>query len=324
MTDRVRFSIFSANCNRNPELIISGGIKMNRNAFISLVLIVSLCLPFTYGGCSGGSGGGGGGASGSWYKSGFHWPANGEPFESENFKVFTDSASYQVVEEISQLAEDALADIEQLFDIDADRDFLFPLDQDKIDIYVYESYSPWQWGGWSYYAGLLIYSLDHPLRSDWGHTDPTIFILTLTHETMHAVESLLKASNDPRSVDVWLTEGIAEAVSGGTAGGVVTDLARLNELRQTYGMNLNPVAMFEYDYPDIDGVVYNYYYPMFQLAVEYLVDPNGHGRSYVDLKNLFMDVSVGVSFETAFQNRMGISVQNYEAQFFALMNGYLQ
>ena len=113
-------------------------------------------------------------------------------------------------------------------------------------------------------------------------------------------------------------------MSGGTAGGAITDLARFNELRQTYGMNLNPVAMYEYDYPDIDGVVYHFYYPMFQLAVQYVVDPNGHGRSYVDLKNLFMDVSVGVPFETAFQNRLGISVQNYESQFFSLMNGYLQ
>jgi hypothetical protein len=62
---------------------------------------------------------------------------------------------------------------------------------------------------------------------------------------------------------------------------------------------------------------------MFQLAVEYLVDENGHGKTFEDLKNLFLDVSVGVSFQTAFKNRLGISVKEYEMQFFDLMNDYL-
>jgi len=62
---------------------------------------------------------------------------------------------------------------------------------------------------------------------------------------------------------------------------------------------------------------------MFQLAVEYLVDENGHGKSFEDIKDLLLDVSVGVSFETAFKNRLGISVKEYEMQFFDLMNDYL-
>ena len=62
---------------------------------------------------------------------------------------------------------------------------------------------------------------------------------------------------------------------------------------------------------------------MFQLAVEYLVDKNGHGKSFEDIKDLLLDVSVGVSFETAFKNRSGISVKEYEMQFFDLMNDYL-
>jgi hypothetical protein len=82
--------------------------------------------------------------------------------------------------------------------------------------------------------------------------------------------------------------------------------------------------MHLYDYPDIDGVGYYYYYPMFQLAVEYLVDINGHGKSFNDLKNLLLDVSVGVPFPIAFNNRFEISLAEYERQFFDLMNDYLQ
>ncbi len=42
------------------------------------------------------------------------------------------------------------------------------------------------------------------------------------------------------------------------------------------------------------------------------------------LKNLFLDVSVGVAFPTAFKNRFEMSLGEYEGQFFDLMNGYLQ
>ena len=112
-------------------------------------------------------------------------------------------------------------------------------------------------------------------------------------------------------------------MSGGTAGGRITDLDQMNELRQKYGAYLNPIKMHRYDYPDVEGIIYNYYYPMFQLAVEYLVDENGHGKTFEDLKDLFLDVSVGVPFKTAFKDAFGMSVLEYEAQFFDLMNDYL-
>ena len=70
------------------------------------------------------------------------------------------------------------------------------------------------------------------------------------------VESLLKGSNDADLVDVWLTEGIAEYVAGGTAGGSVTDLASFEGLIATYG-ELNPVAMRGYRYPDIEVVAFH-------------------------------------------------------------------
>lgn len=62
---------------------------------------------------------------------------------------------------------------------------------------------------------------------------------------------------------------------------------------------------------------------MFQLAVDYLVDIAGQDKTFIDLKNLFMDVSVGVEFETAFEDRLEISLQEYEREFFGSMNDYL-
>ena len=82
--------------------------------------------------------------------------------------------------------------------------------------------------------------------------------------------------------------------------------------------------MHLYEYPDIDGIIYNYYYPIFQLAVDYLVDAKGHAKSLRDVRDLFLDISVGVAFATAFENRLEISIKEYEVRFFDLMIDYLQ
>jgi hypothetical protein len=281
--------------------------------------------------CGGGGGGGGssgtGGfiSSGSWYVTGFEWPHDGNPWESDNFVIYSDGAGEDARQALALLAEETLSEIKVLFAIDNNDIFLFPPGQEKIDIYAYKNRYPTYpviWGGWAYYGGLLIFSLDHPERTSFGHTEPEIYNPTLKHEIMHVVESLLKASNDPNLVDVWLTEGLAEAVSGGTAAGSITDLQKFNELLNQYGSR-NPIAMHRYEYPNIEGIVYNYYYPMFQLAVEYLVDANGHGKTMNDVKDLLLDVRSGVPFPAAFQNRFGMSLSEYENQFFALMTAYL-
>ena len=261
--------------------------------------------------------------NGSWWKTGFTWPHDGNPLESDNCTIYSDAASGEARQTLAEYAEDALSEIDQLFEIENHDIFLYPPGQPQIDIYAYKlRYQP-EWGGWSYYGGFLIYSLDHPERKEFGHTEPEIYIPTVTHEMTHVVQSLLIGGDHLGIVDIWLTEGLAEAMSGGTAGGRIADLDKLNELRQKYGWDLNPISMRLYDYPDVGGIVYYYYYPMFQLAVEYLTDPDGHGKSYKDIKDLFLDVSVGVPFQTAFKNRLGLTVRKFEMQFFNLMNDYL-
>jgi hypothetical protein len=261
--------------------------------------------------------------SGSWYVTGFRWPHDGNPYESENFKVFSDAASEQARQTLAQIGEEVLADLTSQFDATGQELFLFPAGQQKIHMYAYKNHFPTEWGGWAYYGGLLIYSLDHKERGLDGHTALDMYVPVVKHELMHVMESLMKASNNPETVDVWLTEGVAEFVSGGTAGGSITDLARLNELVAAYG-GLNPISMHRYtDYPDEPRIGYEYLYPMFQLAAAYLFDAQGHGATLGDLRDLYLDVRSGVLFSVAFEDRFGISVADYEAQFFGLMNGYL-
>ena len=123
----------------------------------------------------------------------------------------------------------------------------------------------------------------------------------VTHELTHVVQSLLIGEDNPGLADVWLTEGLAEVMSGGTAGGRITDLNRLNELRQQYGWSLNPIKMHRYDYPAVEGIIYYYYYPMFQLAVEYLVDANGHGKTMrvATTQIILKTISLSISSQTS-------------------------
>ena len=260
--------------------------------------------------------------SGSWYVTGFRWPHDGRPYESEHFIVFSDAASDAARRTLAEIGEELLVVLREEFEIASDTLFRFPPGQTKIHIYTYRDHYPQEWGGREYYGGLMIYSLDHPGRTRAGHTEMDMYVPVVKHELMHVVESLLKASSNPNMVDVWLTEGLAEYVSGGTAGGSITSLAKLDEVIAAYG-ELNPIAMHQYRYPSIDGVIYYYYYPMFELAVGYLLYPAGVGREKPDVRDLFLDVLDGVVFATAFENRFGISLTEYEAQFFVLMRNFL-
>lgn len=72
-----------------------------------------------------------------------------------------------------------------------------------------------------------------------------------------------------------------------------------------------------------DADVLGDYYLFFELAVRYLVDPNGHGRSVLDIRDIYLDIRAGQRFTQAFESRMDLSVEEYEANFFTIMLEYL-
>ena len=135
--------------------------------------------------------------NGSWYHTGFEWPHDGDPFESDNCIVYSDAAGEDARQTLAQYAEEALSEIKQLFAIENNDIFLYPPGQEKVDIYTYKLRFPRDWGGWGYYGGFLIYSLDHPGRKDLGHTEPEIYIPVITHEMTHVVQSLLIGDDNP-------------------------------------------------------------------------------------------------------------------------------
>lgn len=261
--------------------------------------------------------------SGSWYRTGFRWPHDGAPYESAHFIIYSDAASLESREKLASIGESLLASLRQDFAIDSDTLFRFPPGQSKIDIYAYKDHYEPDWGGRAYYGGLMIYSLDNPRRASAGNTQLETYTRVVKHELMHTVQFLLQGSDDPNLSDAWFTEGLAEYVSGGTAGGSVHDLARLDSLVDEYG-ELNPIAMHEYRYPDVELIAYYYYYPMFELAVAYLLDPSGAGKAKSGMRDIFLDVGRGIPFGTAFEDTLGISLAEYEDQFFDRIRSFLQ
>ena len=65
------------------------------------------------------------------------------------------------------------------------------------------------------------------------------------------------------------------------------------------------------------------YYPMFRLAVRYLLDDAGQGKSFNDVKNMYIDMHSTVNFRSSFESYLGISVEYYENHFFELIATFL-
>jgi hypothetical protein len=267
--------------------------------------------------------------SGSWYQR-FRWPHDGKPVESQNFVVYSDGASLEARQRLGVLAEEVWVEVIDEMGLDPGTMFRFPADQDKIDLYA-NRYNVLEGGGArGYYAGVIIWSFDHEAGRE--ATNVSAVRINLKHELVHVAEQLLMgrwtgnvAVSDPQRMPVWFSEGTAEALSGWTTTAAPRTLDQIDGLIAKYG-RINPIA-WRVDLPMSEVLASDayprYYYPMAHLAVEYLLDPQGLGKSPEDLAAVMLDLGNDVSFAEAFENHIGISQSDYETQFFTLMNTYL-
>lgn len=267
--------------------------------------------------------------SGSWYSRN-QWPHDGNPYETQHVVVYSDASSPEARQALAEVAEEVLVAMIKEMGVDPETMFRFPPGQDKIHIYANRNNLP-DWGGGArgYYGGLIIWSLDH--EAERRRTDLDFYKIVLKHELVHVVGGLLKGrdtanlpGDSPLRVPTWFSEGMAEALTGGTTGPVPRTMGDLNDLTDKYGRR-SPID-FRVDTPpdELDpGLYQNYHYPMSQLAVEYLIDPGGLGKSPREFTAMLLDLADGAAFATAFEDHMGISLSDYDEQFFDLMADYL-
>lgn len=250
---------------------------------------------------------------GSWYVR-EAWPHDGNPVESANFVVYSDSASLEARREVAAIAEEAWAEFLDELAIDTS-ELHYPEGRNKIDIYAYHDHSPQDWSGKAYYGGLLVWSPDHEGRQGAGSRLAPV----LKHELVHVLQWLI-TEGENRPTDVWFVEGLPIVLAGDIT--PIRGLDQLNRLNAEFG-TINPISVKSYSQITNPEIGENYLYPLFRLAVEYLIDGEGQDRSLWDMRDLMIDVADGSSFDQAFQRNTGIRLEVYESRFFSLMDEYL-
>ena len=248
----------------------------------------------------------------------FAYAHDGAPLETERFVIYSDLASPRKKEFVAGQAESALADVLQQLGIETMDPLLFRPGTSKIDLFLLEGATP-DWGGWAYYGGFLL--------SPNACTSVYCRLGTIKHELMHVVGFLLAGFGSMRAmqVDVWFDEGLAEYVAGSRAIGSLDEYEARREELEDVIRNSNPVSVHEWSDlgTSATGTLGVHAYELFELAVRYLMDEDGLGRTLEDAKALYLDLREGLAFRSAFLRRFGLRLVTYEVQFDALMREYL-
>jgi hypothetical protein len=251
----------------------------------------------------------------SWMKySPLDWSHDGEPFVSTYCIVYSDGASYEMKNEVGSFVDDKFLEILGLFNFRDMEDLRFPPGYDKIDIYINmhheESIAYAYWG-----------SIFMTMRS--SNINWSIYDYLFKHELTHVFEFLIEG-NVNLGTDIWFSEGIA-IYNGGGLNGIenITDLNNWITQNTNNPGQGNPICIHEWDDFPPEADIHGYYCNVFDLTMRYLVDPGGLGKSREDVLKVFYDIRNEIDFPDAFHNKFGISLTDFESEYFDQMRSYL-
>jgi hypothetical protein len=251
---------------------------------------------------------------GAWLKySPYKWTHDGDPYVSEYCIIYSDGASKELKKQAGQFADAKFADILSMFDFKSEKDFRFPPEHNKIDIYLNlyheEKIAAAFWGS-------VIISFGSP------RDDISRYEYLFLHELTHAFEFLIEGRPE-LGTDVWFREGIAIYCGGGrnyikTVNDLDTWIARNSQ----YPNLGNPITIHQWenfpDGSDIPG-----YYMVFDVVMKYILDVNGMNKSCQDVLELFYDVRNGAAFGNTFRANFQISLDDFESEIFDRLRIYL-
>jgi hypothetical protein len=267
---------------------------------------------------------------GSWIPAGFYFGHDGTPVRSAHFNAYSGFSSPFERQYVADQLEDILAQLQTTLGIEGQDDFESPAGQMRIDVLTLRHQgNDAFWTGQSYRYGLIVHARDSPRYAAEGYT-ASLYRQLLGHELMHVVEYLLIGTDGHYSdTEKWFHEGIATYLAGPPPNRV-TGAAQVqdwrNRMRDLAGQG-NPLRVKTgSDYPPevaSDAGRVGEYYLYFELAVRYLLDPAGLGRKPADVRQMYLDIRNGVTFQDAFRDRMGLSVSDYESGFWEIMLAWL-
>jgi len=263
---------------------------------------------------------------GSWIQGlNLHLGHDGNPYRSENFVVYSDFSSTEARQYAAERSERAYEKLKTDL-ATGDAEFGWATADRTIDIFANKRQSAVD--GLAYNEGFVVCAWDAP--GYWWNADTQLYDQLITHELMHVLQGLLIGSEHPlNSPDVWYTEGIAVNMEDGPADGTILTWSQLERWRAQHSHLAgggNPVGIHAWtDFPPeiLDSNQTESYYAYFELAFRYLIDRAGAGKSITDIERIYFDIRSGMSFGDAFAQRIGMTVEFYEAEFFTLMYLYL-
>jgi|GEM_PF-856149 len=246
------------------------------------------------------------------------------PHQGEHFTVYSDGSCRAAKEQLAGLAEEKFATLVPEFlvtDIAGELDFT-----EGYTYYIYADQNHDVIRAMGYRNGFFIGAIDCVTVPYYYTRDPWWYGCIIQHELTHVFQFTLTGcpSNDACLywLGVWFREGQAVYMSGGGPGIRITTLS---EFRQWWEdeEHINPIAIHRWtDFPDPDRG--EEYYPMFGLAYAYLIDrAQGHGAGMEEMRNLFGLMKEGQGFIEAFEQALGMSVAEYQENFYTMMETYL-
>jgi hypothetical protein len=205
----------------------------------------------------------------------YDWPHDGRPLVGETCDVYSDAANDDVKAAYRGRCETAVATLVEIMELEPSSQFHFPEGRSKIDLFVNRLHTEYG-GGFAYHGGAIVLAPDHPNF----HPDQGWCVTQVEHELMHVIETLLEGTGH-LGVDVWFREGIADYFAGNAE---ITDPEELEAWlapRRSLPGGGNPIQIHLWDdFPDAVTNAHQQgsWYPMFELAVRYLMSQSGLGR----------------------------------------------
>jgi len=250
----------------------------------------------------------------------YNWSHDGQPYSSTYCIVYSNDASYEMKRQMAEIADERFRQIMQLFNFHDVSDFRYPPGGSKIEIYINRNHS--ESIAWAYWGGFIITIRSSDIVGHWYNYT----VYTTRHELTHIFEFLIEG-REGLGTDVWFKEGIAVHVGCLEDTGWQT-IENLSELESWISQNQNvpgqgnPIKIHQNeDLPP--GGDWHQYYRFFELAVRYLLDSRGMGKSFKDVLNLFYDLRDGKPFPVSFQDNFGIRVSDFEDEFYSRLRTYL-
>ncbi|MFC1558989.1 hypothetical protein ACFL39_00155 [Gemmatimonadota bacterium] len=257
--------------------------------------------------------------------SGFYaYRHDGRPFRGEHFTVYSDGSSQSAKETLADIAEEIFTElVPEFLVVDIEEELGFTGD---YTYYIYAAKHLDEILAMGYRNGFFMDAIDCvTVRSNY-HTNPTAHRYIMKHEMTHVFQFTFTdcaRNNDcPGWLGVWFREGQAIQMGGNYRGQSIDTLPEFEAWRANQNHS-NPILIHRWtDFPDPDRG--GEYYPMFGLAYAYLVDEeNGFGASVSDMREMFRQMAAGLNFYAAFEVALGMSVADYAADFYDLMEEYL-